>query len=263
MSDSVLLEVSNGVALVTLNRPDARNALNVEMVGALSTTLASVEGSDDITVAILTGAGSAFCAGLDLKEMAASGANLVPSRGRPWPQMTKPLIGAVNGAAVTGGLELALACDFLIASEAARFADTHTQVGLVPFWGLSVLLPQAVGLRMARSMSLTGRFLSAADALRCGLVTRVVEPDQLISVAMSIAADIALADQRATREILSQYAGYSGGGADALARESQLAESFLGEHLDLTLIEERSIALLARAKGSGQLGNPSKGSALD
>ncbi len=250
MANSVLLEVSNGVALVTLNRPDARNALNVEMLGALSTTLASVERNDDIDVAILTGAGSAFCAGLDLKEMAASGANLVPSMGRPWPQMTKPLIGAVNGAAVTGGLELALACDFLVASESARFADTHTQVGLVPFWGLSVLLPQAVGLRMARSMSLTGRFLSATDALRHGLVTRVVEPDQLIPVTMSIAADIGSADQRSTREMLSRYANYSGGVADAIARESQLAESFLGEHLDLTLIEERRIALLARAKGS-------------
>lgn len=250
MANSVLLEVSNGVALVTLNRPDARNALNVEMLGALSTTLASVERNDDIDVAILTGAGSAFCAGLDLKEMAASGANLVPSMGRPWPQMTKPLIGAVNGAAVTGGLELALVCDFLVASESARFADTHTQVGLVPFWGLSVLLPQAVGLRMARSMSLTGRFLSATDALRHGLVTRVVEPDQLIPVTMSIAADIGSADQRSTREMLSRYANYSGGVADAIARESQLAESFLGEHLDLTLIEERRIALLARAKGS-------------
>ena len=171
-SDSVTMVVEDRVALLTLNRPSARNALNAEMLDSLSTAFASAESRSDVDVAILTGAGSAFCAGLDLKEMATSGANLVPSRGRPWPQLTKPLLGAINGAAVTGGLELALACDFLIAAESAKFADTHTRVGLVPFWGLSVLLPQAVGLRMARHMSLTGRFVSATEAFRCGLVTR-------------------------------------------------------------------------------------------
>jgi enoyl-CoA hydratase len=250
MADSVLVDVEDRVALVTLNRPDARNALNAEMLYALSAALTSVENRSDIDVAILTGAGSAFCAGLDLKEMASSGANLVPSRGRPWPQLTKPLIGAINGAAVTGGLELALACDFRIASESAKFADTHTRVGLVPFWGLSVLLPQAVGLQMARHMSLTGRFVNASEALRCGLVTSVVDPGELIAVAQSAASDIVSADQAATREILSQYADFSGGGADALARESRLADAFLGENLDLTLIEERRIALLERAKES-------------
>jgi enoyl-CoA hydratase len=249
-SDSVIMVVEDRVALLTLNRPSARNALNAEMLDSLSTAFESVESGSDVDVAILTGAGSAFCAGLDLKEMATSGANLGPSKGRPWPQLTKPLLGAINGAAVTGGLELALACDFLIASGSAKFADTHTRVGLVPFWGLSVLLPQAVGLRMARHMSLTGRFVSATEALRCGLVTRVVEPGELIAVAQSAASDIVSADQAATREMLRQYAEFSGGGTDAMARESQLADAFLGENLDLTLIEERRIALLERAKES-------------
>ena len=97
--------------------------------------------------------------------------------------MTKPVIGAINGAAVTGGLELALYCDILIASEQARFADTHARVGLLPTWGLSVRLPQKVGVGMARRMSLTGDYLSAADALRAGLVTEVVPHDQLLATA--------------------------------------------------------------------------------
>ena len=153
------MDVTDGIALVTLNRPEARNALSSDMLSQLVGHMTRLDARADVDVLILTGAGPAFCAGLDLKEMAASGSNIRPADGRPWPELAKPLIGAVNGAAVTGGLELALACDFLIASEQARFADTHTRVGLVPFWGMSVLLPQAVGVRVAREMSLTGNFI--------------------------------------------------------------------------------------------------------
>ncbi len=120
-----------------------------------------------------------FCAGLDLKELGDS--SELPDISPQWPPMTKPVIGAINGAAVTGGLELALYCDILIASEQARFADTHARVGLLPTWGLSVRLPQKVGVGMARRMSLTGDYLSAADALRAGLVTEVVPHDQLLA----------------------------------------------------------------------------------
>jgi enoyl-CoA hydratase len=119
--------------------------------------------------------------------------------------MAKPVIGAINGAAVTGGLELALYCDILIASENARFADTHARVGLLPTWGLSVRLPQKVGIGMARRMSLTGDYLSAHDALRTGLVTEVVAHDDLLSTARSIAASIVGNNQRAVRALLSSY----------------------------------------------------------
>ena len=130
---------------------------------------------------ILTGADPVFCAGLDLKELGDS--TELPDISPRWPPMTKPVIGAINGAAVTGGLELALYCDILIASENAKFADTHARVGLLPTWGLSVRLPQKVGVGMARRMSLTGDYLSADDALRAGLVTEVVPHDELLAAA--------------------------------------------------------------------------------
>ena len=127
---------------------------------------------------ILTGADPAFCAGLDLKELGSSGGNLragnadgsasQPGQHGPFPPMEKPVIGAVNGVAITGGFELALNCDFLVASERARFGDTHTRVGVMPGWGLTVLLPQAIGVRRAREMSFTGNFLDAARGLAVG-----------------------------------------------------------------------------------------------
>jgi enoyl-CoA hydratase len=115
------------------------------------------------------------------------------------------VIGAINGAAVTGGLEFALYCDVLIASEQARFADTHARVGLLPTWGLSVRLPQKVGVGMARRMSLIGDYLSAADALRAGLVTEVVPHDQLLATARRIAASIVGNNQNAVRALLASY----------------------------------------------------------
>jgi enoyl-CoA hydratase len=115
------------------------------------------------------------------------------------------VIGAVNGAAVTGGLELALYCDILIASDRARFADTHARVGLLPTWGLSVRLPQKVGVGLARRMSLTGDYLSASDALRAGLVTEVVPHDELLPAARRVAASIVGNNQRAVRALLESY----------------------------------------------------------
>src|SRR3984957_14663804 len=104
--------------------------------------------------------------------------------------MTKPVVGAINGPAVTGGLELALQCDFLIASERARFADTHARVGVMPGWGLTVLLPQAIGLRRAKEMSLTGNYMDAAEALAVGLVNRIVTHDELLPTALALGRDI-------------------------------------------------------------------------
>jgi enoyl-CoA hydratase len=119
--------------------------------------------------------------------------------------MGTPVIGAINGAAVTGGLELALYCDILIASENARFADTHARVGLLPTWGLSVRLPQKVGVGLARRMSLTGDYLSAHDALRAGLVTEVVAHDDLLPAARKVAASIVGNNAKAVRALLESY----------------------------------------------------------
>jgi enoyl-CoA hydratase len=154
-------------------------------------------------VVIVTGTDPAFCAGLDLKGLGNS--TDLPDISAKWPPMSTPVIGAVNGAAVTGGLELALYCDILIASEKARFADTHARVGLLPTWGLSVRLPQKVGIGMARRMSLTSDYLSAADALRAGLVTEVVPHDQLLPAARQVASSIVGNDQNTVRALLASY----------------------------------------------------------
>ncbi len=204
----VLVDVSERVATITLNRPEARNALSSEVLHRVPEVVRELEADDAVDVMILTGADPAFCAGLDLKELGSSGANLGASgsdhRG-PFPPRTKPLIGAVNGVAVTGGLEYALACDFLLASERARFADTHARVGVMPGWGLTVLLPQAVGVRRARQMSLTGDYLDAATALSWGLVNEVVAHDRLLDRAREVAAAIVSNDQPGVRRMLATY----------------------------------------------------------
>jgi enoyl-CoA hydratase len=245
---SIRLEVRDRIGVITLDRPERRNALSTAMVHALAERLEEADGSDEVDVVVLTGTDPAFCAGLDLTEMAATGANLRPGDGHPWPSRTKPLLGAVNGPAVTGGLELALACDFLIASDRAAFADTHTRVGLVPFWGLSVRLPQAVGVRRAREMSLTGNFIDAERALAWGLVNRVVPHHDLLPLTMALASDISTADQAATREIVTAYAAYAGGGPDAERAELVAAERFLGAGIDPAVIEARRLALLERSR---------------
>lgn len=204
----VLQDVSERVATITLNRPAARNALSSGLQVALGDALRSAEENDDVDVIILTGADPAFCAGLDLKELGSEASNLessIVSENGPFPKRTKPLIGAINGVAITGGFELALNCDFLIASEKAYFADTHARVGVMPGWGLTVLLPQAIGIRRAREMSVTGNFMGAEEALAFGLVNRVVDHDDLLGVCRSIAADIVGNNQDGVRNILGTY----------------------------------------------------------
>lgn len=194
--EPVLLEVNGGVATVTLNRPEARNAISGALLAGLRRVMADLGERDDVGAVILTGTDPAFCAGLDLKELSSGGKLLdsdspeVPP-GSPWKPPGKPLIGAVNGVAITGGLELALNCDFLIASERAVFADTHARVGVMPGWGLTVLLPQRVGFAMARRMSFTGDFVDARRALETGLVTEVLPHPELMPAARRLAATIA------------------------------------------------------------------------
>ena len=201
--DILLIETSDRVRTITLNRPDSRNALSSALRKQFFAALSDAESDDGVDVVIFTGADPVFCAGLDLKEL--GNTTELPDISPKWPPMSKPVIGAINGAAVTGGLELALYCDILIASERARFADTHARVGLLPTWGLSVRLPQKVGIGMARRMSLTGDYLSAEDALRAGLVTQVVPHDVLLPTARAVAASIVGNNQKAVRALLDSY----------------------------------------------------------
>jgi enoyl-CoA hydratase len=206
MSD-VLVEVTSSVATVTLNRPERRNAISSALLAALRTALTGLDERADVHAIVLTGADPAFCAGLDLGELASAGNALATSAaaGRPVPELGTPLIGAVNGAAITGGLELALTCDFLVASDRAQFADTHARIGIQPGWGLTVLLAEAIGLRRARQMSATGNFVDAATALEWGLVNHVVPHTELLGLARRLAADIASNDHAAVAEIFSTY----------------------------------------------------------
>lgn len=248
--DVVLLDVADRVATITLNRPEARNALSHAVQRRLPALVAEAEERDDVDAMILTGADPAFCAGVDLKELSEPGANPPPvgtSFGAPFPPHTKPLIGAINGVTVTGGLELALNCDFLIASERAKFGDTHSRVGIQPGWGLTVLLPQAVGVRRAREMSFTGNFVAADQALVWGLVNHVVPHDELLPTARRLALDIAGNDQAGVRALRETYAMIHGN-PDGWAIEGERSVSWLRERFDPATVAERRVAIAARGR---------------
>ena len=194
MEKTVLFEVEGPAALITLNRPERHNSICQDLLVNLYDSIDEVSRRDDIKVAILTGTGRSFCSGIDLGVIGKD--NLLDPRGdgHDMPDVMaacrKPIIGAINGNAITGGFELAMHCDFLIASENARFIDSHAKVGIHPGWGMTQLLQRSVGQRMAKQLSFTCRPLSAQDALRCGLVNEVVPPAELIPRARQIAQDI-------------------------------------------------------------------------
>jgi enoyl-CoA hydratase len=225
-TDILLIDTVDRVRTFTFNRPESRNALSAALRKEFFAALREAEADDSVDVVIVTGTDPVFCAGLDLKEL--GNTTDLPDISPKWPPMTKPVIGAINGAAVTGGLELALYCDILIASERARFADTHARVGLLPTWGLSVRLPQKLGVGMARRMSMTGDYLSAADALRAGLVTEVVPHEELMSTARAVAASIVGNNQKSVRALLESYHRIDGEGTAAgLWLEAEAARTWM------------------------------------
>jgi enoyl-CoA hydratase len=195
----LLIDIKDQVAVVTLNRPEAMNALSRALRAALHEAIARLSADDAVSVVVLTGAGRAFTAGLDLKELGSDpgglgAANATGAAENPVlaiRECPKPVIGAINGVAITGGFEVALACDVLIASTQARFADTHARVGIMPGWGLSQRLSRTIGLYRAKELSLSGNFLDARTACEWGLVNRVVEPEELMPAALKLAADMA------------------------------------------------------------------------
>lgn len=200
MDELVLHEKRGAIAILTLNRPDAMNALSVDLRRQLCEQINAAAGNEEIRCIVITGAGTkAFTAGLDLKELGSGDANPFGEGSQakdidPVTAITacsKPVIGAVNGVAVTGGFELALACDILIASENARFADTHVKVGVMPGWGLSQRLSRLIGLMRAKEISLSARFVEADEAVSIGLVNKVVAADRLLPEAIEMAERIA------------------------------------------------------------------------
>ena len=256
-NDVVLYEVSEGIATITLNRPEKRNALSADVLRLLPQLMTKAEADDQVDVIILTGADPAFCAGLDLKQLGDTGENMrgtgadgAPNasgvRG-PFPPLTKPLIGAVNGVAITGGFELALNCDFLIASENAKFGDTHSRVGVMPGWGLTVLLPQAIGVRRAREMSITGNFMGADEALVFGLVNHVVAHSDLIPFTRQIARDIIGNERDGVRRMLRTYKEYSAE-ADAWENEARVGAEWRRTNFATAKVAERRAKIMERGR---------------
>jgi enoyl-CoA hydratase len=258
-TDVVRIEISDRIATVTLNRPSQRNAINRALLYGLWDAVTDLGADDDVSVVVLTGADPAFSAGIDLKEVAGEvqstllprGPGEGPERGtdglwRFLPEINKPVIGAINGVAVTGGLEIALQCTFLVASDRARFADTHARIGIMPGGGMTVLLSDYLGQQRALELSLTGNFIGADEALRTGLVNHVVAHDQLLAFAHALAADIAGNDPLSVRMLLGHYRRL----AACRLREAHLLEGVLAESWrpGVSLVAERRAEVTARGR---------------
>ena len=253
-ADCLLIDLSAGVATLTLNRPQQRNAMSRELRRRLVGALQQIARDPDVHVVVLTGAGQqGFCVGLDLDEIE-SGVLPVDEIGPASPlmqafaAMPQPIIGAINGFAITGGLELALQCDLLIASSRACFADTHARVGLVSGWGLSQRLTARVGATRASYMHLTGSFIDSATAKDWGLVLEVVPPDYLAGRCASMAETIAGCEPAALRGMVRavRFAAHAGL-AEGLALERDLALASM-QAFDATGFHARRLALQQRGR---------------
>jgi enoyl-CoA hydratase len=228
MTEPLVVEIDAAVVTLTLSRPAQRNALDLRLVEALEAALARYAADPGLRCAVITGAPPAFCAGLDLKAFAApdSPRERVTACINSLSRLAKPLIAAVNGPAMTGGLEVALACDFIIAGESARFGDTHTKIGALSGSGMGSRLPHAVGARFAKQMILTGEPIDAATALRVGLVNEVTSDDELLSRSRSVAKGIAAYDP----ELVALAKGVvDQGAATTLAEAGEIERRTLAE----------------------------------
>ena len=252
----LIIDKTDRVGVITLNRPEAMNALSRALRAALHDAVVGMSNDPDVSVVVLTGAGRAFTAGLDLKELGSDpnglgAANATGAAENPVLailECPKPVIGAINGVAITGGFEVALACDVLIASTNARFADTHARVGIMPGWGLSQRLSRTIGLYRAKELSLSGNFLDAQTACDWGLVNRVVSPEDLMPAAMKLAADMASIPV----ETLSTYKGIIDQGFDLPFGEAMALEHRLSSANNRTvtpeMVEARRAAIQARGR---------------
>jgi enoyl-CoA hydratase/carnithine racemase len=254
MSKSVLAATHGRVRVLTMNRPAARNALSADLISALYSALVAADADEQVSVIVLTGADPAFCAGVDLKELARDGEEYLARFDsedciRHVALMTKPVVGAINGATFTGGLEIALGCDLLIASDRAVFADTHVRVGVLPGGGMTARLSRRVGSAQARRLSLTGEVLDAAAALRIGLVTEVVPHEQLLGRALDLAGSIAEVDLDLLLPLKRQYTdGDNATLSFALSREREIAA---GTAIAFDQIEQRRQTVMSRNRHAG------------
>ena len=251
----VTVERDGPVAVVTMNRPEAMNALSRGLRAELAAAMEQVDADPQVRAIVLTGAGTrAFTAGLDLKELGVEGlaaANASEPLANPVKaieQCRKPVIGAINGVAITGGFEVALACDILIGSENARFADTHARVGIMPGWGLSQKLARMIGISRAKELSLSGNFLDAQTACAWGLLNRVVPADELLGAAKQLANDISTADPgmvQAYKALIDE--GYALSFGEGMALENAKSTT-ANSQVDKAEVEARRLAVMERGR---------------
>ncbi|WGL54114.1 enoyl-CoA hydratase [Nocardioides sp. BP30] len=247
-SDVVRIDRDGAVAVITLQRPAARNAMNAELASA---TCQAITDCQNMGAIVLTGADPAFCAGLDLRNPGVDRIVDIPPFIATTASSRVPIIAAVNGAAVTGGLELALACDFIVASERARFADTHLRVGVYP-GPVAVQLPRRIGSAWARELSLTGNFVDAETALRIGLANHVVPHKELLDFAMTLASAIAEQDRAVVHALRDDWRENDGLPVDQ-ALQQHYAHAARGgfDGASSTTITSRRDQVIARARTMG------------
>ena len=232
MAEPVLTEVSDGVGVVTINRPEARNAVNGAVARGIAAAVDEMDGRADVSVLVLTGAGGTFCAGMDLKGFLAGDAPVVEGRGfggiveQP---PAKPLIAAVEGYALAGGFELALACDLVVASETARFGLPEVRRGLVAAAGGLLRLPRRIPYHLAMEIALTGEHYPAQRLAAAGLVNQVVPEGEALASATELARRVALGAPlalAATKRVVAQAADWAS--SEAFARQAEIINPVFG-----------------------------------
>jgi enoyl-CoA hydratase len=255
VTDVISERPAAGVIRITINRPTVANALSRAARVALAQALAGADADSGVRAIIVTGAGDrAFSAGLDLRELG-SHDDVLSEVATDDPRLNPaaavdlcrtPVIGAINGVCVTGALEMALACDILLAADTARFADTHVKVGILPVWGLSQRLSRVIGPGRARELSLSGRFVDAATAQQWGLVSRTVPAARLAEEALTLATAIAGNDAgavAANKALMKD--GFALPLAAALSYEREVGAAF-NSHVTAAMLDERRKALTGR-----------------
>jgi enoyl-CoA hydratase len=243
--ETLIVDDTDGVRTITINRPEVKNALTAAMRARFCELIDEADADEGTRAIIVTAVDPVFSAGVDFKEVASgTGARATANPGTRLRAAATPVLCAVNRACVTGALEIALSCTFVVASERARFADTHARLDVVAAWGLTALLPRAVGVRKAAELSITGNFVDAAEARRLGLVNHVVPHDELLPFTRGLAHDIA--PTGAVAEVLALYRRGDGLPlADALALE---AEHAAGRRVDPAAFGAAGAAAAARQK---------------
>ena len=226
MADAIVTDVADGVAVITINRPEARNAVNGEVARGIAAAVEDFDARRDVSVLVLTGAGGTFSSGMDLKGFLAGDAPIAPGRGfggiveRP---PAKPVIAAVEGYALAGGFELVLACDLVVASEAAKFGLTEVRVGLVAGAGGLIRLPRRIPYHLAMEIVLTGEHFPVARLASVGLVNRLVPAGEALTAAKELAAKIALGAPlalAAAKRVIVESADWPSG--EAFARQGEI-----------------------------------------